>query len=42
MEKPTLTQLLVAATGLDPEEIGLQLVREGSDDLSKILQEEEE
>ena len=42
MEKPTLTQLLVAATGLDPEEIGLQLVREGSDDLSKIFQEEEE
>lgn len=42
VEKPTLTQLLVAATGLDPEEIGLQLVREGSDDLSKIFQEEEE
>ena len=42
MEKPTLTQLLVAATGLDPEEIGLQLVRDGSDDLSKVFQEEEE
>jgi len=42
MEKPTLTQLLVAATGLDPEEIGLQVVREDSKKLSKIFQEEEE
>lgn len=42
IEKMNLTELLVAATGLDPDQIGLEVDREGINPTISLYEEEEE